>query len=105
MNSAIRQLRTDSLIQTMSKSFPLPGIGRAGGTAGSSPASTDPGANLATEGPCSHLTKGRRSYALISVEQALDLLGIGRPGQRQHQQDAGLLRVQRIGDDEVEFVV
>src|SRR5215470_6112542 len=34
--------------------------------------------------------------SLISVEHPLDLLGVGRLGQRQHQQDTGLLRVKRI---------
>ena len=33
---------------------------------------------------------------LISVEHPLDLLGVGRLGQRQHQQDTCLLRVKRI---------
>lgn len=33
---------------------------------------------------------------LISVEHALDFFGVGRLGQRQRQQDTGLLRVERI---------
>ena len=33
---------------------------------------------------------------LISVEHPLDLFGVGRLGQRQHQQDTCLLRVKRI---------
>ena len=33
---------------------------------------------------------------LISVEHPLDLFGVGRLGQRQHQQDTRLLRVKRI---------
>ena len=36
------------------------------------------------------------AVSLISVEHPLDLLGVGRLGQRQHQQDTRLLRVERI---------
>ena len=38
----------------------------------------------------------RASGGLISVEHPLDILGVGRLGQRQHQQDTCFLRVKRI---------
>src|SRR5712664_1844215 len=41
-------------------------------------------------------SRNRASGGLISVEHPLDLLGVGRLGQRQHQQDTCLLRVKRI---------
>ena len=45
------------------------------------------------------------SDGLISVEHPLDFLGVGRLGQRQHQQNARLLRIECIRDDEVVLVV
>src|SRR3954451_18239704 len=49
--------------------------------------------------------RDRTSDALVSEEHPLDLLAVGRLGQRQHQQNTRLLRIKRIRDDEVVFVV
>ena len=68
----------------------------AGVIAGAASAATSrPGSQLAD---IRHIggSRNRASGGLISVEHPLDLLGVGRLGQRQHQQDTCLLRVKRI---------
>jgi hypothetical protein len=66
---------------------------------------TSPSPTLSRRGPSLSPLKGGEGLfhgepiavgGLICVEHSLDLLGVGRLGQRQRQQDTGLLRVERI---------
>jgi len=47
----------------------------------------------------------RSLSCLIRVKHPLNILGVIGFTERQHQQDARFLRIQGIGDDEVEFIV
>src|SRR5579862_2125720 len=55
---------------------------------------------------------GRHSYlnhrgrvTSIRVEHSLYFLGVAGLGESEHEQDAGLLRIQRVRNDEVELVI